>query len=78
MEVEVRACQIVAEALNVQAQVSMEDDLESLANWDSVTHMSVVLGVEEAIGRQLSADVIVSIVSLKSIAELLERSTQNA
>lgn len=71
MKAESRACEIVATALKIQRRVAISDNMETLENWDSLTHMSLVLNVEEEIGRQLRAEEIVSISSVRDIANLL-------
>jgi len=68
---EERACAIVAAALNVQGDVAMSDDMATLAVWDSLGHMNLVLRIEREIGRQLSAEEIVSITSVTGVASML-------
>jgi acyl carrier protein len=71
MKAESRACEIVGTALKIQRPVAISDDMATLENWDSLTHMSLVLNIEEEIGRQLRAEEIVSISSVRDIANLL-------
>jgi acyl carrier protein len=71
MTAESRACEIVANVLTIQRPVAISDDMETLENWSSLTHMSLVLEIEEEIGRQLRAEEIVSISSVRAIANLL-------
>lgn len=71
METDHRACEIVAEALKVQGTVSIDDTMATLASWDSLTHMSIMLTVEAEIGRPLAAEEIASIFSVRDVARLL-------
>lgn len=71
---ETKARTIVATALAVPLDaVPAEADMATLPQWDSIGHMTIVLGVEEALGRRLPAEEIVSIGSVGDIARLLEQ-----
>lgn len=67
-------CQtIVADALSLpQSDVTPETGLATHAAWDSLAHMRIVLSVEETLGRQLTPDEIVSIMTAQDVAILLE------
>ncbi len=71
MHPEARACAIVAEALGLQSPVDIGDDMGTLEAWDSLAHMRLILGIEGAIGRSLSADEIASIASVRDVAQLI-------
>ena len=43
-----------------------------LKNWDSLSHMRLILALEEYMGTQLAPDVVVAIGSLSDIATVLE------
>lgn len=73
MDAEKRACQMVADILGIRGPVTLEDGMLTLMNWDSLTHMTIVMALEKEIGRQLSSEEIVSIASLRDIARLLQR-----
>ena len=63
---------IVAEATKTPAVTLPEDaSIVALPGWDSIAHIGVILGLEERLGHQLSAEMIVSVTSLESIAALL-------
>ena len=63
---------IVAEATKVPPDALPEDaNIVTLSAWDSIAHIGVILGLEERLGHQLSAEMIVSVTSLESIAALL-------
>jgi acyl carrier protein len=72
MNAELRACQLVATALRLQRAVTLDDDMTSLAEWDSLSHMAIVLELETEAGRRLSPEEIVLVTSVRAIAELLE------
>jgi len=69
---EARACAIVAEALGLQSPVDIGDDMGTLGAWDSLAHMRLILGIEAALGRTLSADEIASITSVRDVAQLVD------
>lgn len=69
--IEARACEIAAEALKTQAVLSIDDDMASLPQWDSLSHMRVILGLEVLLGRQLATEEIMSVTRVWAIADLL-------
>ena len=71
MSIAARACEIAAEALQTQAPLSIDDDMASLPQWDSLSHMRVILGLEVLLGRQLATEEIMSATSVRAIADLL-------
>lgn len=75
MAVEITACRIVAEALGQQGNVNIDDGMATLAAWDSLAHMGIVLGIEAEIGRSLAAEEIASIASVRDVAVLLAGAT---
>jgi acyl carrier protein len=66
------ACRLVAEALNrPEDDVAPEGSIHTIAAWDSLGHVRVLLAVESAIGRPLSSDTIATLVSVADIAAIL-------
>lgn len=65
------AAALVARALDIQGTVSPDDDMVSLAAWTSLTHVRLIMEIEAVLGRELSADEIASIDSVRSVAALL-------
>lgn len=65
------ATRLVARALGIQSEVREDDDMASLPAWDSLAHTALVLEVEAAIGRQLSAEEIAGLDSVAGVAALL-------
>jgi len=45
--------------------------METFSRWDSLGHMRVIIEVENALGRPLGTEEILSVVDLKSIESLL-------
>lgn len=71
MNLEDRACQIAAEALQMQTTLGIDDDMISLPQWDSLSHMRLILELEAVLGRQLIVEEIMSVTSVRAIALLL-------
>ncbi len=67
-----RARSILAEAVKLPP-ASLPDDasVETLAAWDSIAHVHVILALERRAGRELSTEAIAGINSLADIAALL-------
>ncbi len=63
---------ILAEAVKLPA-ASLPDDasVATLAAWDSIAHVHVILALERRAGRELSTEAIAGINSLADIAALL-------
>ena len=73
---ETKARTIVATALAAPIDaVPAEAGIATLPQWDSIGHMAIVLGVEEALGRRLLAEEIVAIGSVGDITRLLAQPT---
>lgn len=66
------AREVLAEAVN-QAAAEVPDDasVETYDPWDSLAHARLMMGLEEKLGRQLTAMEIVGLMNLSDIAELL-------
>lgn len=71
MSADERACVIVGEALNCPGAVGIGADMSSVAAWDSLGHMAIVAGIEHELGRNLTAEQIASISSVRRVAERL-------
>lgn len=65
-----RAAQIIARAFNIQGEVPLDADMMSLPAWDSMNHVTLLLEIEQELGRPLRPDEIGSIDSVQSIARL--------
>jgi acyl carrier protein len=49
----------------------MDAALGSLETWDSLAHMRLLLGIEEALQRELTADEAAGVMSLADVRRLL-------
>ena len=63
--------EIVARIMGVPVEaVSTESSPETLANWDSLRHMKLILAIEESLSIQLNDE---DIVSIKNVQDLVYR-----
>jgi acyl carrier protein len=63
---------LIAEAMHIDVTLLPEDaSIETLPHWDSLNHMRVILRLEEELDRYVSADEMLSIVDIDSVAKLL-------
>jgi acyl carrier protein len=72
MTPETRAAVTVARALGIQGDVPHEADMTSLAAWDSMSHVTLLLELEKELGRPLAAEEAAAIDSVRAIARLFE------
>lgn len=70
MEPEQAACALVGEALGA-SNVTPDDTMQTLAGWDSLGHLAIVAAIESRSGRRLSPEQIVSIASVRDVAEIV-------
>lgn len=75
MTPETRAAAIVARALGIQGDVPPEADMVSLAAWDSMSHVKLLLEVEQELGRPLAAEEAAAIDSVRAVARLFGATT---
>jgi len=63
--------EIVARIMGVPVEaVTSESSPETLANWDSLRHMKLILAIEESLDIQFNDQ---DIVSIKNVQDLLSR-----
>jgi acyl carrier protein len=63
--------EIVARIMGVPVEaVTSESSPETLANWDSLRHMKLILAIEESLDIQFNDE---DIVSIKNLQDLLSR-----
>ncbi len=53
--------------------ISEADSAETVASWDSVRHLSLILALEERFGVRFDTDEIPALISVRRIQEALER-----
>jgi acyl carrier protein len=70
MTPESRAAAIVARALGIQGEVPPEADMTSLPAWDSMSHVALLLELEQELGRPLATEEVASIDSVRAVARL--------
>lgn len=64
---------IVAAATNAEpASIADDASIESVAAWDSVAHVHIMLALEERAGGPMPANAVVAIMSVPAIAAYLE------
>lgn len=64
---------LIAESLEVElAEVPAEGTVETVAGWDSLGHLRILLAVEQRLGRSLTAAELATIESVGDIARLLD------
>ena len=67
------AKQIVATAVNIPPSSLPDDaDIQTLAAWDSVAHINIILALEEVLGQQMEPENIIRVTGIESIAAILE------
>ena len=59
------------------AQIHADSSPETIENWDSVQHLSLVLAVEEKFGVQFSPEEIEKMRTIGEITKLIERKLQS-
>ncbi len=65
--------EVLARIFNVDVNTITEDaSPDTIENWDSLRHMSLVLAIEEEFGIELTDDQVVEILSFKLIKIVLK------
>jgi acyl carrier protein len=66
-------CQLVAEAVDQAVDhIPANGTIETVPGWDSLGHVRIIMSLESRLGRPLSADEIVDLISVEAIDRLLE------
>lgn len=64
---------VMAEAFNINDdQIEETSSIETLAEWDSLAHLKLIVGIEQAFGIQVEEDQIVNLNSFPAILQYLE------
>lgn len=67
------AIEYVAEALELNAhEINGEDTIETLEKWDSLSHMRLILLIEEKQEKPVDSDVILELFTIQGIADYLK------
>lgn len=56
--------------LDARAPLRPEDSPETIAAWDSLAHINLILAIEDAIGAELTTDEVLQLTSVKTIVEI--------
>lgn len=65
---------IMSKALRVPAdKISDVATMKDVPGWDSLTHMDLILAIEQAFGVQLSGDDIADMQSVPMIVQILQK-----
>lgn len=71
------ARKIVAEATRTPIETLPHDaDVLSMSAWDSMAHVNIILAIEARTGHQLTAESIVGIHSVETVAQLLNEASR--
>ena len=63
---------IIAEALNTDPEnLSEGTELQSIRNWDSMTHMIMITKIEERLNIEFTGDEIATMTTIKDIKDIL-------
>ena len=69
-----RALQIISQIMNVPIDLLDDDSSpETIANWDSLKHMNLILALEEKFAVAFSDEEIIGMLSVKSIVDTLSK-----
>lgn len=67
------AINIISDVLSVDPkELDGDSGIATVAEWDSIRHVSVILAVEQVIGRQLETEEIMSATTIQGIGHVLE------
>jgi acyl carrier protein len=72
IEIEDRLTQTVAEVLGVTPDLLSEESSPStISSWDSLSHLSLVIALEQEFGVNLSAEQVLAMRNMRSIRTIL-------
>lgn len=67
-----KLAQIIAEVFHLNPQkISIEDNTDTIEEWDSLGHIQLILAVEEAFNIKFSTESIPKLISVKVIQDAL-------
>ncbi len=69
-----QVCQIVADVFNVPAEsVTVDSSPESIESWESMTHLNLVLSLEQAFGVSFAPEDIAELISVAAIVDRVQK-----
>lgn len=70
---------IISQIMDIPAeQVGEDASMDTLAAWDSVRHMNLVLALEEEFGVEFTPDQTTALVSSRAIVDVLQAITKGS
>jgi acyl carrier protein len=64
--------EIFSSAFNKQIEISLETKKEDVGEWDSLSHLNLIVELEDSLGVSFTKDEIATIKSVKDIMEIVE------
>tara|TARA_B100000963_G_C22294374_1_gene522844 strand:- start:31 stop:255 length:225 start_codon:yes stop_codon:yes gene_type:complete len=65
---------ILVDILKVQKDITSEDlTMDDVNNWDSLTHMNLIVAIEDEFGIEISGDDIAEMISFSSIKKTVAK-----
>jgi len=72
--VNVQLAQVIARVLEIDhIEISLESSVDTIEKWDSVGHLEVILGIEQAFGVRFHTDDIPELTSVQKLQHALEK-----
>jgi acyl carrier protein len=72
-----RIVQVISAILEIEtSSISQDSSIETLEEWDSVSHMNLVLAMEQEFDVEFSDDQMMEVLSVKKLSETLASITQ--
>ena len=66
--------EIIRETLKVsEEQTELNLGMDDVANWDSLTHMNLIVSIEDEFGIEISGDDIAEMISFESIKKTVAK-----
>lgn len=66
--------EIIIETLKVsKEQTELNLGMDDVANWDSLTHMNLIVSIEDEFGIEISGDDIAEMISFESIKKTIAK-----
>ena len=74
---EIQINKILVEVLNVTSEQVLKDlTMDDIGTWDSLTHMDLIVALEDALGIELSGDDIAEMISFNAIRTIVGKYCQ--
>ena len=66
--------EIIIDTLKVsKEQTELNLGMDDVANWDSLTHMNLIVAIEDEFGIEISGDDIAEMISFESIKKIVAK-----